>query len=180
LTLSNLVHNLNWEVCLPNTKGPPDPGLNHRIYNVTTKDLRAFSPTRLFYDPGFNVIDATIVKQGGRFVMFLKDETNVPFKVQKNIKIAFAGHIAGPYGPASAPITGEYWCEGPSAIRIGDTWFLYMDRYREHRYGALISRDLVKWEDISSRVRFPEGVKHGTAFSVSEKVLSMLLNPAHN
>ena len=33
---------------------------NHRIYYVTTKDFTNFSPTKLLYDGGFNVIDATI------------------------------------------------------------------------------------------------------------------------
>ncbi|HEX9933741.1 MAG TPA: GDSL-type esterase/lipase family protein, partial [bacterium] len=43
------------------SKGPPEPGLNHRIYCTASTDMRTFDGTRLFFDPGFNVIDADIV-----------------------------------------------------------------------------------------------------------------------
>jgi hypothetical protein len=156
------------------SKGPPDPGLNHRIYCVTSEDMEAFNPTKLFYNPGFNVIDSTIVKNGGTYVMFLKDETNLPFKPQKNIRMAQAAAAGGPYGPASAPITGDHWCEGPTSIKIGDVWFLYFDRYRENRYGALISRDMKGWEDITGKIHFPEGARHGTVFEADEATLARL------
>ncbi len=51
---------------------------NHRIYYVTTKDFKSFSKTKLLYDPGFSVIDATILKDKNRYVMFLKNETRSP------------------------------------------------------------------------------------------------------
>jgi hypothetical protein len=52
------------------TYSPTENGYNHRIYYVTTKDFKSFSDTRLLYDPGFNVIDATIVRDGGQYIMF--------------------------------------------------------------------------------------------------------------
>ncbi len=156
-------------------KGPPKAGKNHRIYYVTTADFQTFSPTRLLYDPGFNCIDACIVPDGQRYLMFLKDETNKPFAPQKNIKLAIADRAEGPYGPASPPITGGYWCEGPSAIKIGREWFVYFDKFREHAYGAVVSRDLVHWRDVSEEVSFPPGVKHGTALRVPLSVLEPLL-----
>src|SRR5471032_523403 len=36
--------------------------LNHRIYATTTRDFASFTPTRLLYDPGFDVIDATMAR----------------------------------------------------------------------------------------------------------------------
>jgi hypothetical protein len=107
--------------------------------------------------------------------MFLKDETNLPFKPQKNIRMAFASSPEGPYGPPSAPITGDYWCEGPSGIKIGDTRFVYFDRYREGRYGAVISKDWTHWQDISDKVHFPAGARHGTVLRVREEILANLL-----
>ena len=156
-------------------QGPPQPGLNHRIYAVTSSDMETFSPARLLYDHGFNVIDATMVQDGRRFIMFLKDETNLPFKPQKNIRMAWASSPEGPFGPASAPITGDYWCEGPSAIKIGNTWFVYFDRYREQRYGAVISKDLKHWKDVTGKISFPKGARHGTVFQVKEEILAHLL-----
>ena len=45
------------------TSGDADDNrrLDHRLYATTTTDFRHYTPTRLLYDPGFNVIDGTIV-----------------------------------------------------------------------------------------------------------------------
>ena len=146
---------------------------NHRMYCTTTSDFQTYTRTRLFYEPGVNVIDATIVKVGGRHLMFIKDETRQP--PAKTIRLAWADAAAGPYGPLSGPITGTYWCEGPSAIRIGGFWYVYFDKYRKHRYGALRSPDLKRWQDVSRDVRFPAGARHGTVFEVPPAVWDKLL-----
>jgi hypothetical protein len=158
-----------------NNTGAPGEGMNNRIYCVTTKDFESFSATRLFYDPGFNVIDTCIRPDGGRYVMFVKDETNMPFVVQKNVKVAFAEHAEGPYTQPSSPITGKFWAEGPSGIKLGDTWHVYFDAYREHRYGVVTSKDLASWTDISEKLRLPKNAKHGTVLEVPQDVLDKLL-----
>lgn len=145
---------------------------NHRIYYVTTKDFNRFSETRLLYEQGFNAIDATIVPDNDRFVMFLKDETLVP--PQKNIRIAYSDKLTGPYSEASAPITGDYWAEGPTVLRIDDRWIVYFDKYKEGKFGALRSKDLEHWEDISTYISMPEGIRHGTALEVPRSVLGKI------
>jgi hypothetical protein len=152
-----------------------DPGYNHRMYYVTTPDFENFSETKLFYDQGFNVIDSTIVKDGQRYAMILKNETDRPFKPEKNLRVSFADNALGPYGPASEPITGNYWAEGPTAINVGDTWMVYFDKYTEHKYGLVTSPDLVKWTDESDQLQMPSGVRHGTAFEVSAEIAERLL-----
>jgi hypothetical protein len=147
-------------------------GNNHRIYYVTTKDFKTYTPAKVLYDQGFNVIDATIQPDGKRFVMFLKDETKEP--VQKNLRVAFADRAAGPYGPPSAPITGQYWAEGPTAIHLGTKWLVYFDKYTEHKYGMVSSTDLTHWTDESDRVQFPAGTRHGTVLRITKKELSQL------
>jgi hypothetical protein len=158
----------------PDTEKSGDTGYNHRIYYITTKDFITLSETRLLYDKGFNVIDATIKKNGEKYVMFLKDETRNP--PQKNIRIATSKNLYGPYSEPSEPITGEYWAEGPTALKINDTWFLYFDKYTEKKMGAVTSADLTNWEDISEKIIFPEGVRHGTIINADEKILNQLLN----
>ena len=39
---------------------------NQRMYYTTTRDFKTFAPTKLFFDPGFSVIDCTIVRDGDR------------------------------------------------------------------------------------------------------------------
>jgi hypothetical protein len=147
-----------------------DDGYNHRLYATTTTDFRTFTPTRLFYDHNFNVIDGTLVHAGGRYALILKDETRNP--PAKNLRVAFGPSALGPFGPPSAPITGKFWAEGPTAIKIGDRWHVYFDRYTEHRYGLVTSPDLQSgWEDESDRVSFPKDFRHGTALRVPRRLV---------
>jgi beta-xylosidase len=157
-------------------RSPGNVALNHRIYCVTTEDFATYSPTRLFYDGGFNAIDATIVRDSGRYIMFVKDETRVP-QAKKNIRIATAKGAAGPYGKASEPFSPD-WVEGPTAIKIGDEWFVYYDAYTRHRYEGAKSKDLLQWQDITESLSFPAGTKHGTVFPVPVEVLDNLTKPA--
>lgn len=156
----------------PETEGQGDGENNHRMYYTTTKDFTAFSETKLLYDPGFNVIDSTIIKAGERYVMFLKNETLTP--EEKNLRTATAESPAGPWSPASPKITGDYWAEGPSAVHWNDQWYLYFDKYRKHAYGALRSPDLTAWEDVSERIVMPDGIRHGTAFRAPRAILNAL------
>jgi hypothetical protein len=160
---------IHWATTIPGRFPATDVGggggkYNHRIYYVTTTDFKSFTPAKLLYEHGFSVIDADIVRDGSRYVMFLKDETEKPV-AQKNIRLAFAEHAEGPWSAPSAPITGDYWAEGPTALRVGPRWIVYFDRYREHRYGALASTDLQQWTDVSASLVLPDGIRHGTAFA---------------
>jgi len=158
----------------PDTEKAGDSGYNHRIYCTTTKDFIDFTETRLFYDQGFNVIDATIIKSAKGYVMFVKDETRNP--VQKNIRVTTSSYLEGPYSGPSEPITGAYWAEGPTAIRIDGRWIVYFDKYTERKMGAVTSKDLKTWEDISDKISFPDGMRHGTVFETDEDILINLLN----
>jgi len=158
----------------PETEKAGDPGYNHRIYFTITKDFITFSETKLFYDKGFNVIDATLNKNGNNYIMFVKDETKNP--PRKNIRITFSKSLYGPYGVPSSSITGNYWAEGPSSVKNGGIWFVYFDKYVEKKMGAVMSKDLKNWEDISEKITFPEGARHGTIFVADEILLSRLLN----
>ena len=156
----------------PETQSEKDDGYNHRMYYVTTKDFKTFSDTKLLYEPGFNVIDATIVKDDDRFVMFVKDETREPAK--KNLRMAESNNLTGPYSPAGEPITGKYWAEGPTALKLNDTWIVYFDKYTEKKMGAVKSDDLENWTDISEEISFPQGMRHGSIFSVTKKEFEKL------
>ncbi|CAN5362257.1 hypothetical protein BH23BAC1_BH23BAC1_51680 [soil metagenome] len=156
----------------PETQSQEENAYNHRIYYVTTKDFDSFSSTRLLYEPGFNVIDATIVKDGSDFIMFLKDETCEP--AQKNIKMARSKNLTGPYSSASKPITSNYWAEGPTFLKLDDSWIVYFDKYRDHKMGAVKSTDLKNWTDISDKISFPAGMRHGSIFKVNKEEFERL------
>jgi hypothetical protein len=156
----------------PETEKTGDDKYNHRMYYVTTTDFMDFTETELFYDKGFNVIDGTLIKEKNQYVLFLKDETRNP--PQKNIRIAKSSMLTGGFSKPTEPITGQYWAEGPTPVKIGETWIVYFDKYRKHSMGAVRSTDLKSWEDISDQVSFPEGTRHGTAFKVSGDILEKI------
>ncbi|MEO5716562.1 MAG: glycoside hydrolase family 43 protein [Luteolibacter sp.] len=148
---------------------------NHRIYATTTTDFETYSKSIVFFDPGFNCIDSTILPVDGRAYMFFKDETKVP-KAMKNLRLAVASNIAGPYEVEKKPLNEPgAWVEGPTALQVGDETYLYFDAYTQHHYAAMVSKDLKTWRDVTSKLKMPSGVRHGTAFAVSSAVMKTLL-----
>ncbi len=156
----------------------PEGKYNHRMYATTTKDFVTFTPTRLFYDPGFSVIDATFLRADGRNILLVKDETRVP--VRKYLQLADAPDLQGPFGALGKPFSPSgLWVEGPTAIKANGEYLVYYDAYQAKRYGAMRSRDLVNWEDVSDRMHFPdEGtlqrMRHGTVFAAPAAAVARL------
>lgn len=177
---------LYWSTTIPGKFPATDSsnikGRNHRIYYSLTKDFKSFSPARLLYDPGFNVIDASIYRDNSRWVMFIKDETRKP-EVAKNIKLAFSNQLTGPYSPATGPIT-HHWVEGPTALQTDSLWYLYYDEYPQtegalFRIRLMSSPDLKTWTDLSGKLQMPASARHGTIIRVSEKVYKTLKDIKH-
>lgn len=150
-----------------------EKGLNHRMYCTKTKDFKTFSPTELFFNPDFSIIDATILPKNKKFYMFLKNENSNP--PEKNIRITVSKKASGPYPiKVSAPITDKYWAEGPTALKIGKYVYVFFDKYTSHQYGAVRSKNMTDWEDVSGLVSFPEGARHGSVFKVNRTILENL------
>jgi hypothetical protein len=160
------------------TAGSSEEKYNHRLYSTSTRDFQSFTPTKLFYDPGFSVIDATFVRANGKNHLLVKDETVNP--PRKYLQVADAPSLNGPFGKLSAPITPQgMWVEGPTAIQAGEDVIVYYDAYRTKHYGAMRSRDLVNWEDVTAKMSFPdEGtpvrMRHGTAIAVPAALIEQL------
>ncbi len=145
---------------------------NHRMYDVLTKDFKTFTTSKLLYNKGFSVIDATIQKNGNDYVMFLKNENDAP--VEKNLRIATSKNFDKGYSEPTAPITGNYWAEGPTVLRDGSKWIVYFDKYRDHKYGAIESTDLKNWTEVSDKIALPGGIRHGTILEVTAAELKRL------
>lgn len=162
-----------WASCVPGRfeNGIEDEYNNHRLYYITTKDFETISDTKLFYDPGFSVIDATLVKRGKNdYVMVLKDNT----RPNRNLKVAFSDSLTGPYTPASEAFTEEF-VEGPSVMKLGDDYYIYFDAYRRFIYGAMKTRDFLSFTDVTADISMPPGHKHGTIFKAPSSVVKNLL-----
>lgn len=148
---------------------------NHRGYYTTTKDFKKFSPTKLFLEPGFNCIDATMVKHNGRYYLVFKDERAKP-EWKKDLRTAVSDSATGPWKNISEPFTG-HGVEGPSILKRGADFYVYFDGYTGGGYGAMRTRDWVKWEPLPAKLVVPPGTRHGSALAVPGKVIEKLLAP---
>ena len=162
-----------WASCIPGRfeRGIEEENNNHRLYYITTKDFKTISKAKVLYDPGFSSIDAVLVKRDKNdYVMVLKDNT----RPERNLKIAFADSLTGPYSPASQPFT-ESFVEGPTVEKIGEEYLVYFDVYQKKIYGAMRTKDFINFTDVTSEVSVPAGHKHGTIFKAPESVVKALL-----
>ncbi len=162
-----------WASCIPGRyeKGIEEEKNNHRLYYITTKDFETISETKLFFDPGYSSIDATIVKRGkSDYVLVFKDNT----RPNRNIKIAFGPSPIGPFTTNDTAFT-ESFCEGPTVAKINGEYIIYYDAYRNFNFGAAKTEDFINFTDITSEISIPKGHKHGTIFRASEKLVKRML-----
>ncbi|HSY19854.1 MAG TPA: glycoside hydrolase family 43 protein [Candidatus Acidoferrales bacterium] len=143
---------------------------NHRLYFTTTRDFKTFAPAKLFFEPGYSVIDGFILRDGKKFVLLNKDNS----RPNLNLRVAFAQSPLGPWENVSEPFTQKF-TEGPCALKVGDDWLIYFDAYREKIYGAVKTRDFKTFTDATNEVSVPPGHKHGTAIQVPREILENLL-----
>lgn len=150
-----------------------EKGLNHRQYFTTTKDFVSFSDTKLFFDPGFSVIDGAIVKKDDTYWFIVKNENSNP--AEKNLRVTFTKDLKEGFPTkVSENISGKTWVEGPSPLIIGEYVYVYFDKYKDKKYGAIRSKNGKDWEDVSDQISFPLGVRHGTTFKVTEEEFKAL------
>jgi hypothetical protein len=162
-----------WASTIPGRfeRGLEEDSNNHRMYVTTTKDFKEFSPTKLFLDPAFSVIDAVIVKRDRNdYVLVLKDNT----RPERNIKVAFSNKALGPYTNVSKPFTDNF-TEGPSVVKVKDDWLIYYDSYRKKIYEVSSTKDFKTFSNITTSTSIPAGHKHGTIVITNKKTVKKLL-----
>jgi hypothetical protein len=153
------------------TAGNGFEGLNSRPYFTTTRDFRTFTPTRLLFDPGFDSIDFTWVDLGhGRLQLVYKDETHGTGETRRWLVSSTAASPTGPFGPPSPHFTGTM-TEGPTVVRMKGGFLVYYDVYEQKHFGGAFTTDFRNWTDVTGKVRFPAGARHGTVRRVDPKVI---------
>lgn len=155
-------------------KGIEDEKNNHRMYYMTTKDFNTFSAPKLYYDPGFSVIDCVIVKRAPKnYVLILKDNT----RPNRYLQTAFSDSPLGPWKDMTKPFSGLL-TEGPTVVKVGEDYLIYYDFYGEKRYAAVKTRNFKNFTDVSDEISLPEGHKHGTIFTAKESVVKKMIETA--
>jgi hypothetical protein len=167
-----------WSSTIPEkfteTTASSETDYNHRMYYTTTKDFKTFSETKMYWNPNHNVIDGFLTKDGERYLLFYKDETLKP-EAKKNILLAVGSSPIGPF-EVQGVISHTDWVEGPTALKINDEWLVYYDCYTKHHFGAVKSKDLKNWKNMTDKLCFPIHARHGTAFEIDPETLQKLLD----
>lgn len=157
----------------PKTAGSSEDDYNHRMWYATTPDFKTFSQPSVYFDPGFSVIDATLhTLPDGRTKLICKDERLHPEK--KNLFVCDARSPIGPFSEPSEAFT-KSWVEGPATLQLGEWTYVYFDVYREKRYEAMRTQDFKNWEDVSEKITFPQGARHGSIVTISREKLETIL-----
>ncbi|RYX80521.1 hypothetical protein EON83_28240 [bacterium] len=152
---------------------------NHRIWTSSTTDFEAWSAPELFFDPGYSVIDACVVRVAhNNWMMAWKDE-RTPDTTRlhsKKIKVSFAPSSSGPWTEESDFLTADL-SEGPTLFPREGGWTMLFDAFANHYFGALHSTDEGRtWNDISAQVIFPPGPRHASVIKIPDTDATALLN----
>jgi hypothetical protein len=148
-----------------------DDSPGHRIWACETKDFESFLPAHPFFDPGYNVIDATVAAFGDAYLMAFKDERgeNRIGTDYKALRTAMSFRASGPFESVSDLVTPPL-VEGPTLYRKDDLWVMLYDHFHEHRYGASLSEDGRRWQVSEVKVVLPEGPRHGSVIEIDDKI----------
>ncbi|MBC9730383.1 RICIN domain-containing protein [Streptomyces sp. TRM68367] len=144
----------------------------NRMMYATTQDFRTFSPAREWYNPGYSVIDSTVLEHNGTYYRYTKDERG--------------GATCGKYitSHTSTSLTSTNWrrqaeCIGQGTISRGEgplvfksntenRWYQFIDEYGGRGYVPFETTDLPSghWTESSS-YDLPSSPRHGTVLPVT-------------
>ena len=151
-------------------RGIEEEDNNHRLYYTITKDFQHLSKAKLFFDPGYSVIDGVLLKRADEdYIFVFKDNT----RPERDIKVAFAATPIGPFANASPALTSSF-TEGPAVAHVKDEWFIYFDAYKNKDFEAIKTKDFKTFEDATKGISIPTGHKHGTIVQVTKKDIKKL------
>ncbi|TDQ37184.1 glycoside hydrolase family 43 protein [Aureibacillus halotolerans] len=156
---------------------PKDAKYDHRIWSVTTKDFKQFSAPSIYFDPGYNVIDACVVDLGETLFMVYKDERGEN-NLQTEFKYIRSCHLSKTSENRDQPdilsisekITPPM-TEGPTLFKRNSTeWALLFDHFYEKHYASLVSTDLVTWTPENNLDTLPKHPRHGSVWTMKGKI----------
>ena len=116
-------------------------GSTTRIYYsiIPGTDFRAFGTPAVLFNPGYDIIDADIIKAGtGDYQMFFKDE-RTGYKYIRRVSGATTPH--GTYGTPTAYVAAAS-TEGPTVFRAGGQYCVIVDHYSNAGLGIVRSTDI--------------------------------------
>ncbi|WAU80443.1 family 43 glycosylhydrolase [Streptomyces sp. Qhu-G9] len=164
-----------------------DPDHTGSTYNrmmfATTKDFRTFSEPKVWDDPGYSVIDSTVVKHKGTYYRYTKDERDPTSSspcskfvtAEKSTSLTDTSYdfVSDCIGSGSID-RGE----GPTVFKSNTEkkWYLFIDEYGGRGYVPFETTDLDsgRWT-MSKDYQLPASPRHGTVMPVTQAEYDRLL-----
>ncbi|GAB3756543.1 glycoside hydrolase family 43 protein [Spirosoma pomorum] len=152
-----------------------------RLWYSRTRDWKTFTPAKVLFAPSYSVIDGTLVKQGGTYYLFHKEEEfGAKTGERRAIRVATAKNLEGPYriidGHLNQGQIVPVITEGPTIMKdpIKPGWLLLYDYCMTNRFGASYSPDLIHWT-VEEDVNFPSEARHGCVSQLTSDEANALL-----
>ncbi|MFD9328312.1 family 43 glycosylhydrolase [Streptomyces sp. NPDC060065] len=164
-----------------------DPDHTGSTYNkmlyATTKDFRTFSEPKVWDDPGYSVIDSTVIKDKGSYYRYTKDERDPTSSSpcskfitgEKSTSLTDTSYdfVADCIGSGSID-RGE----GPTVFKSNteDKWYLFIDEYGGRGYVPFETTDLDSGDwTMSTDYQLPASPRHGTVMPVTQAEYDRLM-----
>lgn len=148
-----------------------DDFAKHRIWAARTKDFKTFSAPFIYIEKPTGIIDTTIVREGGAYFRFSKDEH------QKRIAMESAPRLTGPWTDVPGfnldDLRGyegpECYIVEPATSEKPATWCLILDHYSKGQgYQPFVTRDLAGASfEPGEGFSFPFHFRHGSVMPVT-------------
>ncbi|MBT2439170.1 glycoside hydrolase family 43 protein [Streptomyces sp. ISL-36] len=168
-----------------------DPGHTGDTYNrmmyATTRDFRTFTEPKVWKDPGYSVIDSTVIKHEDTYYRFTKDERNNTSSTPCS-KFILAERstqlldenwdfVADCIGKGNATTPGISRGEGPTVFKSNteEKWYLFIDEFGGRGYVPFETTDLASgtWT-ISPDYALVPSPRHGTVLPITRTEMDAL------
>lgn len=150
------------------------------MFAVRTSDFESFTYPESLFNPGYKVIDGTILRMHGKLWMLYKDER----EAAQTIFYASADHLSDGFQRRYDElfIYNRKYIEGPFVLPVLNkpgSYYLYVDNYPNQRFYVAEFSQLGDEADFrwlaQDEYELPnEDVRHGSAIAVTQKELDRL------
>ena len=164
---------------------------HQRMMYAKTRDFRTFTEAREYLNPGYSVIDTTMVEHDGRMYRFTKDERNASSTVPygKHVFQEVGDSVFDPdftmirrgVGASSDPRVGIRRGEGPTVFKSNteEKWYAFIDEYGSRGYVPFETTDLDSGEwTMVQGITWPGRPRHGDVVPVSAIEHARLMSTA--
>ncbi|RZU60884.1 LamG-like jellyroll fold domain-containing protein [Zhihengliuella halotolerans] len=178
-----------WASKLYDEDDPEHAGAQHnRMMYATTSDFVEFSEPQVWIDPGYSVIDSTVIREGDKYYRFTKDERNntsttpcskfITAEVSTQLRSTDYDFIADCIGKAADGKEGIAQGEGPLVFKDNhdERWYMFIDEFGGRGYVPFVSDDLDSGEwTVAEDYTMPSHPRHGTVLPVTRAEYERLL-----